>query len=1034
MRRPDTLRRTWAAPLATLLLVVGFLLLPTVGSAATGAGPLPLSSIGGAATTLSASSAYDWAEFHGGPSLDGYTANTTLSASNAGSLGVAWSTNIYGAALDSPVVAYDSTLGETLTYIGTETGNFFAVNVANGQVVWGHWFGAPIRSTPVVQNGSVYVATFSTPAIYRMNASTGGVQCDLISPMPTEGTPLVVTPPGGVRTLYIGTNDAATSEGPLVAMNADTCAKEWEFSGYNQTSGSWDAAAYGVDQAGTPLVIFGSADPDSSIYALNAVTGAEVWRYQSYNPGAYDIGAGPALSLPGTNGFAGGVVYIPSKYGIMYALNFTTGQRIWQTDFNAIAGVTEGGRSSPALVGTNLVFGYNGGMFDLSALNGSVNWQFQDASHTEVLSSPAIAGPAGHELVVAGDLAGRVNVVDLSNGSLLYHYQTGGYITASPALSDGTILIASSDGFLYAFRTGGGNDATLPTTDVTSPGSYVTLSNPSGNLTIRGTASDPVGVGSVTVALQSDQPAGSWWSRTADAWESGPVTSSAHLTAPGASSTNWSLSVPIPLAGGVFQLTANAASVAGPSDIHGPTVDFTVLASTKGAHIKASPADIGPGANVTITGGGFGKSEEVTLSFNGVVLRMTNSSATGSVPSTKVEIPTKTTFGLGAIVAVGAVTNRSAAAAVTVTNNWDQFGFNAGHTGFAPNDPTLFNHVDVGEASWLDLAWHFASGAAFDASPVVANEVAYVADTDGHLYALDIRNGGLLWTWALPSGAAVYVSPVVDTVLGLVFVAASDGSLTAVSVSSGTTVWTTSVSGNLSAPVYADGELYLSSSSGVVAEVSESTGALVWSTTLASPSESTPALDTAQRLLVLGETNGEIVALSNASGKQSWTFAAGGAVDGTVTVAQGSVFAGSTNDQVYCLKETTGKLIWSFTAGGAVTSAGVYLTQGGTGGSEFFVGASNGDVYALQASKGTLKFFLDWKSPVVGLAGIDGVVVGETHAGTIYGMRAYTNLQTWKFSTGDVLASSPVIVDGTVFLTAENGNLYAFTAYGQAPV
>ena len=64
------------------------------------------------------SSKYDWPTFHRGAQRWGLAANSTLSAANAGKLGVAWATDLYGAALDSPVVAYDGGLGKTLAYIG----------------------------------------------------------------------------------------------------------------------------------------------------------------------------------------------------------------------------------------------------------------------------------------------------------------------------------------------------------------------------------------------------------------------------------------------------------------------------------------------------------------------------------------------------------------------------------------------------------------------------------------------------------------------------------------------------------------------------------------------------------------------------------------------------------------------------------------------------------------------------------------------------------------------------------------------------
>ncbi|MCI4317874.1 MAG: PQQ-like beta-propeller repeat protein, partial [Thermoplasmata archaeon] len=250
--------------------------------------------------------------------------------------------------------------------------------------------------------------------------------------------------------VFIGTVDSNTRTGPYFAMNAGNCTIDWEFTAFPQRAGSWDAASSALNATGTPLVLFGTSDPDSAVYALDGATGAKVWRFQTYSPkpGVYDVGAGVAISAPGALGFAHGVAYVPNKFGIMYALDLSTGKKIWSVNFNRIANVTEGGRSTAALDGRNVVFGFNGGVFDLNATNGALLWQFNDPTHAEALSSPAIAGPAGHSVVAVGDVAGSFYVLSLSNGTRLYHYQTGGYITASPAVSGGNILVSSSDGFL----------------------------------------------------------------------------------------------------------------------------------------------------------------------------------------------------------------------------------------------------------------------------------------------------------------------------------------------------------------------------------------------------------------------------------------------------------------------------------------------------------------------------------------------------------------------------------------------------------
>ena len=233
---------------------------------------------------------------------------------------------------------------------------------------------------------------------------------------------------------------------------------------------------------------------------------------------------------------------MPSKLGIMYALDLTTGAQIWSTNFNQITGATEGGRSTAALDGHNLVFGYNGGLIDLNAVSGAKIWSYQDPAKAEVLSSPAIAGASGQEVVAAGDLGGGVDVVSLARGDSLYHYDSGGYITTSPAVSGGNVLIASSNGFLYNLAVGGGNDSQQPATTIATPADGSAVANPNGNLTVAGTASDATSVAKVEVAVQESGPNGSWWDAATGRWSSGPVANPATLASPGSGSTSWTRS------------------------------------------------------------------------------------------------------------------------------------------------------------------------------------------------------------------------------------------------------------------------------------------------------------------------------------------------------------------------------------------------------------------------------------------------------------------------------------------------------------
>jgi outer membrane protein assembly factor BamB len=1024
--------RLWVA---VLVLIAMLGVQPAASAAPALAGPAALHGPRPLVPTCGDSSC-DWPEFHQDPGLTGVAPNSTVSSTDAAQLGVAWATNLYGAALDSPAVAYDATLNETLAYIGTESGNMIAINVANGQIVWATWVGSPIRTSPAVSNGAVYFGTFDSPRVYELNATTGAVICSIAAPQPIEGTPVVADPPGGVPTVYVGNNDSIAASGPVLAIATSNCSLEWAFAGYNMLAGTWTAAAYTLSATGVPLLVFGTADPDSTVYAINAVTGAKVWEYTVDNPppGVYDIGAGTTISPPGANGFADGVVYVPTKYGYMYALDLTTGALVWRVNFNQLAGITgEGGRSTASLDGNNLVFGYAQGVFDLDAVTGGLIWKYVSPNKTEALSSPAISGPTGQEVVSVGELGGGVDVVSLATGAQLYRYQTSGYITASPAVSGGNLMIASSDGFLYDFAAGGGNEANLPTTAITSPADGSTLPNPNGNLVISGTAADAIGVAGVSIAIQENGPAGEWWDGATNSWISGPMANPATLASPGTTSSTWTYSFPPVPTGTPYTITATTMSSGGQSDIKSAHVGVSVLASTKGAHVKANPIFVAPGATLTVTGSGFKAGETVSLSLVGKILGSATATPKGNI-STKLRLPAGALFGPTSITATGQTSGRSASAGLTIANAWTQAGYSATHGSFEPNDPSLYNLVHPGSGIFVDLAWEYQTSSVVDTSPAVVDGVAYIGDKSGALTAIDIRNGAPVWTWDLPSGVSIAGSPAVDARAGLVIVGADDGTIDAISTATGKLVWWTSVGGDVSAPVLAGGVVYVTSSNGAVKALDEETGAPTWSTTLASPSAAEPTVDAAAKELFVGEADGQLQELNADTGAAGWTFAASGAVTSSPAISGGVLYFGSAGAEVYAVSESTGTQLWAFKTSGTVNDTPALTNQITPAHVlELIVGDANGHLYFLVASNATVNYKITLKGAVTGVAAMKGVAVAELSGGLITAARSYSDLDTWQYQTAADLTTSPVLVDGTIYVGAGDGHLYAFTSYGQPP-
>jgi outer membrane protein assembly factor BamB len=229
---------------------------------------------------------------------------------------------------------------------------------------------SPVLSTPVVSNGALWVDTTDPATLYKLNPSTGATECSLVLAGPGESSLTAATPPGGQPSIFIGELDQSNRSGPIMAVAASTCQTEWSFNSYRTVAVPWAPIAYGVDATGEPLVLAGTADPDQTEYALDAVTGKLVWSFQTAGIGDYDIAAGATISPPGANGFADGVAYVISKYGIIYALDLTTGAELWSYTFEPYG--QSGDMSTAALEGTDLVFGDSSGVVDLNAVTGAL--------------------------------------------------------------------------------------------------------------------------------------------------------------------------------------------------------------------------------------------------------------------------------------------------------------------------------------------------------------------------------------------------------------------------------------------------------------------------------------------------------------------------------------------------------------------------------------------------------------------------------------------------------------------------------------
>jgi len=978
----------------------------------------------GGRTAAEAQPVTQWSQFLGNPAHTSYAADPAIGATNAIRLGVKWMANLFSADLGSPVVAYNGVLQKEVVYVGDERGDLYALDAGTGQVIWSVnvGYGAALRDSPAVApDGSVWIGTTFDATLYKIDGATGAVLCALKSPdnHAIFGSPMIVAPPGGGTSVYWDSVDNGTV-GPVVGSNETSCAAMFDT---KIVSGSWTTPAFGLTRAGRPLVVLGTADPASTVFALDALKGTVAWTYRTYRPPGqrgWDIGDAATISPPGNNGFADGVAYVSNEYGVETAIDLSKGTPIWTyltypANFHQKRYVI----ASAALDGNRLVYGYLNGVVSLNATTGAPFWVWNAPAGVD--SSPAIVGQTGSEVVAFADLAGVFRVLSLGAGSQLYAYQTGGYVTASPAENSGTIYVSSSDGFLYAFAPGGGNGA-KPAETIVAPANRSKIANPNGSLVISGGATGKPGVKAVEIAVQANGSSGPWYDAATDTWNPAPVRNEATLVH-SSLGARWSYALPIAASGGSYEVFANAVSTANLVD-KGSVAYFTVLPSTSEPTVKTSVGDVPPGSTFSAGGAAFQAGEKVTFTLFGKTVAVETADKNGRVAPKRIGVPSSATFGPTSLTLTGQLSQKSASATVVVTNAWTQFGYDALRTAQEPHDSVIAHTIFVG-GSLLNVDWIYGTGAPVNTSPAVVKGIAYIANDAGVLDAIDSIAGAPLWSYAIPSKASIRSSPAVDPG-GRVIFGANDGKLYVLGAG-GKPLTTVALGGNLGSPAYAQGTVVVASSSGAVYALADPAWTTRWSANAGAPVSAAPVYDADAKLVVAGTSAGTVTAFDSATGAPAWSATVGGAVNG-VLAADGSVYVASSDGNVHAYVEATGAARWNVAGDGTAVNALALDAQGGpafgTAGGGMYDASPKGAVY-YSRSYGT--------EPIAGLAGAETDEFGSTLQGSLQLLR--TNDGGWQFVTGSTFGFGvePVVVDGILYAGTNDGNLYAFTPQGYSP-
>jgi len=260
----------------------------------------------------------------------------------------------------------------------------------------------------------------------------------------------------------------------VAALHAGPLAAQSTFHGDNARSGVFDSVAPAAVprviwkfQTGAP--IFGSAavvggvvyvgSDDGFLYALDEATGSLKWKFETQ---------GRIASTPAVRD---GVVYFGSYDGAFYAVDAAAGKQKWKFDVDyerrfaapgihgnvparqVIPDAWDFYQSSPVVEGGHVFFGSgDGNVYALEAATGALRWKFHTAD--VVHSSPAIAG----DTLYIGSFDTWLYALDVERGTERWRFKTGedpvNYnqtgLTSSPVVVDGTVYFGCRDAHVYA--------------------------------------------------------------------------------------------------------------------------------------------------------------------------------------------------------------------------------------------------------------------------------------------------------------------------------------------------------------------------------------------------------------------------------------------------------------------------------------------------------------------------------------------------------------------------------------------------------
>lgn len=284
-------------------------------------------------------------------------------------------------------------------YLAATHGQIAAFNAKSGEVVWSQSLNLPIKSSPIIHDGRLFVIT-SSNRLYALDSGNGNML--------------------------------------------------WTHSGVAETTSMHGAPSPAV-QDNIVVVPYSSGE----VHALDTTTGKVIWSdvlgtatYRKHSSIVLsDISANPVISH--------GKVYVVSHDGVLVALDLATGNRLWTQDIAST--------QTPWVAGNFLfIFTSDYQLVCVHTPDGKIKWISEFPTHTiariawsdgEKGDKITWSGPilAQERLLVAGS-HGKLSIISPYSGKEMGTIDIPEETFLPPVVANKTLYILSNDGELMATR------------------------------------------------------------------------------------------------------------------------------------------------------------------------------------------------------------------------------------------------------------------------------------------------------------------------------------------------------------------------------------------------------------------------------------------------------------------------------------------------------------------------------------------------------------------------------------------------------